>query len=132
MPHIWIECSANVEQEPEVRGLKKRLQQAVIAAEIFPLPGLRIRCNVVRDYLVADDHPDNAFVHVVLRMGAGRAADAKKAAGEGIFAAICDQLKPLSDRRRLAISFEVQEMDPVLNFKRNNLHARLEAGAGAQ
>ena len=50
----------------------------------------------------------------------------KKAGGQAIFNAATAHLAPLSDRMPLAISFEMQEMHPDLNFKSNNLPQWIE------
>jgi 5-carboxymethyl-2-hydroxymuconate isomerase len=39
-----------------------------------------------------------------------------------VFAAVCAFLRPIYDRRPFGISLEMQELDPVLNLKLNNLH----------
>ena len=50
--------------------------------------------------------------------------DVKKSAGEKLFAALTERLNPLFEKRPLAISFEMRELDPELSFKKNNLHQR--------
>jgi len=35
---------------------------------------------------------------------------------------VCAQLRDLYERRPLGISLEMQEIDPLLTFKKNNLH----------
>ena len=45
----------------------------------------------------------------------------KKAFGEAIFKALCELLEPVSSTSPLAISFEIQEIDAVLTWKKNNL-----------
>jgi 5-carboxymethyl-2-hydroxymuconate isomerase len=132
MPHMWIECSSNIENEPEVRSLKKALYEAVVKAEIFPVAGIRIRMTAIDDYIVGDASPENSFIHVVLRMGVGRDEATQRQAAEDIFAAIKGHLQSLSDRKPLAVAFEMQEMHPTLNFKFNNLRshmARQQQGA---
>lgn len=77
--------------------------------------------------IVGDGHPDNAFVHVVLRIGAGRPLAAKKAAADEIFAELKALMTPLAARKPLAVAFEVQEMSADLNYKFNNLHEKIAA-----
>lgn len=131
VPHAWIEYSANIQQEPEVQALKQTLRDAIVEAGIFPLAGVRIRAAAIDDYLVADDDPENAFVHVALRVGAGRDEATRKKAADGIFARITAALARLSAAGPLAIAFEVQEMDKLLNYKANNLHDYLKRRAAA-
>lgn len=125
MPHLWIEVSGSIEAEPEVAGLARAMHGVLAADPIFPLAGIRTRFSVVRDCIIADGDPAHGFVHLVLRIGAGRDEATRKAAADAIFEALCRHLAPLQARRTLGISFEMQEMHPVLNYKRNNIHEHL-------
>ena len=121
MPHLTIEYSANLEPALKLPALIDALHAVTASIDAFPLAGLRTRA-VRRDrYRIADGHPDNAFVHVVLRIAHGRPLEVRKAAGKAIFAALCRQLRPILDTTPLALSFEIQELDPVLNFKQGNI-----------
>ncbi len=125
MPHAWIEVSANIADEPEVKKLAQTVYDSALRTGLFPIGGIRIRFQVIEQALIGDKHPDNAFVHVVLRIGAGRTLDAKKAAADEIFAEVKALTKPLADRTPLAVAFEVQEMSADLNYKFNNLHEHI-------
>lgn len=127
MPHIVVEYSANLRPRVDLPALLRTLHDTAIATGVFPYGGTRTRAVARTDYLIADGHPDNAFVHVTLRIGHGRTLEVRKAAGQQVFDALCAALAPVQERTPLAISFEVQEIDPVLNFKRNNLHDYVEA-----
>ncbi|MCP5371754.1 MAG: 5-carboxymethyl-2-hydroxymuconate Delta-isomerase [Hyphomicrobiales bacterium] len=132
MPHVIIEHSANITGTMDLDGLIARLHAAALETGVFPLGGLRTRAAERTRYRIADGHPDNGFVHVTLRMGHGRDPATKRAAAEHVFAALCDHLEPLFRTSPLGISLEVQEIDPDLSFKHNNLHdivARRRQGA---
>jgi 5-carboxymethyl-2-hydroxymuconate isomerase len=90
-----------------------------------------LRTRVARRdvYRVADGHPDNGFVHVVVNIGHGRDIDTRKRMAETLFKTLNAFLDPVYARSPLAISLEVREIDPVLTFKRNNIHERLKARA---
>ena len=122
MPHIIVEHSANLADHLAVDGLLSGLHAAALETGIFPLGGLRSRAAERTLYRIADGDPDNAFVHVVLRIGHGRDLATKKRAGQHIFAALTRYLDPVFAKIPLAISMEIQEIDPDLNFKHNNLH----------
>ncbi len=117
-----IECSANLGERTDLDGLLAHVHAAALATGIFPLGGLRTRLDERTRYRIADGDPDNAFCHVVVRIGHGRDAAAKRAAAEAIFEAACDRLAPVFAETPLAISLELQEIDPALSFKRNNVH----------
>ena len=130
MPHFIIEYSANLERELDLPAFVDVVHEAALATGIFPLKGMRTRAARRDTYRIADGHPDNGFVHLIARIGHGRTTEVKKAGGQAIFDAVTAYLKPLSDRLPLAISFEIQEIDPDLNFKANNLSEWLESRAG--
>ncbi|HVL59499.1 MAG TPA: 5-carboxymethyl-2-hydroxymuconate Delta-isomerase [Burkholderiaceae bacterium] len=129
MPHIVIEYSSNLHDRIGLNSLMETLHETAIATGVFPRGGARTRACERTRYRIADGHPDNGFVHVVLRIGHGRDPQTKQRAGQTVFDALCAHLKPLYDAAPLAISFEIQEIDPVLNFKQNNLHEYLKARA---
>ena len=53
----------------------------------------------------------------------------RKEVGQGVFEVICDQLATPFRDSPLAISFNIQEFHPELNYKRNNLHEHVRARA---
>jgi 5-carboxymethyl-2-hydroxymuconate isomerase len=127
MPHVIVEYSANLVGAVEIKALLQALHEAALKTGVFPAGGIRTRAERRDEYIVGDGRPDAAFVHVMLRIGAGRDAATKKRAADSVFSVLCDHLKPTQEKRPLAISLEVQELDPVLNLKKNNLHAYLAA-----
>ncbi|MGV2863736.1 fumarylacetoacetate hydrolase family protein [Achromobacter sp. AGC39] len=134
MPHIWIEYSGNLALD--TRALMRAVQGAAIGdGSLFPLAGARTRALRVDDCLIVDGHPDNAFVHVVLRIGHGRTDAQKAALGERVFQALNTALAPHLAMRPLGISMQIEEADPVLNYKHNNyrhyLAQRAEAASAA-
>lgn len=128
MPHIWIEYSGNLDLD--TRALLQAVQNAAVGdGSLFPLAGARSRALRVDDYLIVDGHPDNAFVHALLRIGHGRSAEQKAALGERVFQALNRALAPQMAMRPLGISMQIEEADPVLNYKRNNYREHLAARA---
>lgn len=131
MPHIIIEYSQNIHQEIELPGLINRLHDAAIATGVFPPGGTRTRAVMRTDYRIADGHPDNGFVHLLIRVGHGREEAVLHAAGQAVFDAARAHLGPLFERSPLAISMEIQEIHPVLTYKHNNLHEYVKQRAAA-
>jgi 5-carboxymethyl-2-hydroxymuconate isomerase len=129
MPHIVVEYSANLEPDVDVAALLKAVHGAALDTGIFPLGGIRVRARRCTDFLIADGNPAHAFVHVTAKIGHGRDAGTKRAAGELIFAALSGFLRPIFERRTLGISFEMTELDADLSFKLNNIHDYLKAQA---
>jgi 5-carboxymethyl-2-hydroxymuconate isomerase len=121
MPHQIIEYSANLESRIDIESIVDGLHEAAMGIDGLPLGGLRTRAAKREAYQVADRHPDNAFVHVILKLGHGRPLEKRREFGEALFAALCDLLEPVSSSSPLAISFEIQEIHPDLTWKKNNL-----------
>ena len=132
MAHIVIEYSANLRERLDLPGFLQAVHGAALATGVFPIGGIRTRAYAAEHYVVADGHPDNAFVHISLRVGHGRDVDTRKRACEAIFAVACRQLGPLYEALPLGIALEMQEIDPVLTFKKNNLHDYVKRRAATQ
>ncbi len=121
MPHQIIEYSANLESRVDIDALVCALHEAAAGIDALPVGGLRTRAVARQHYRIADGHPDNQFVNVMLRLAPGRSFEVRKAAGEKLFAALLDFLRTTYDSSPLAISFEIQEIDAELRWKQNNL-----------
>lgn len=122
MPHLIVEYSANIEQQIALDALLDKLHACALATGVFPLGGLRVRAHRADAYRIADLSPDNGFVHVTALIGHGRPLDVQQRAGQELLAALAEHLDSLFAKSPLAISLNIQEMHPVLNFKKNNLH----------
>lgn len=54
---------------------------------------------------------------------AGRSLESRQEVGEMLFDLIKTHFASLMESRYLALSFEIAELHPTLNFKQNNVHA---------
>lgn len=122
MAHIVIEYSANLRDQVDFPSFLEAVHARALATGVFPIGGVRTRAYAAEWYRIADGHPDNAFMHVMLRVGHGRDEDTLKRTCDAIFETICGRLAALYARIPLGISLEMQEIDPVLTLKKNNLH----------
>jgi 5-carboxymethyl-2-hydroxymuconate isomerase len=129
--HLFVEYSSNLRGRLDVPALLGSLHQAALATGLFPIGGLRTRAYAAEAYCIADGHPDNAFVHVAVRVGHGRDLATRRKACEQIFSAACDHLAELFASVPLGISVEMQELDPELSLKKNNLHEHVRRRAGS-
>lgn len=122
LAHIFIEHSANLQPHLDLPGFIRAVHEAALATGIFPIGGLRTRAYEAQAYRIADGHPDNAFVHLSIRVGHGRDLPTRRTACEQIFAAASANLAPLFEKLPLGLSVEMDELHPELSFKKNNLH----------
>ncbi|HVS77042.1 MAG TPA: 5-carboxymethyl-2-hydroxymuconate Delta-isomerase [Steroidobacteraceae bacterium] len=130
MAHIVIEYSAGLRERLGLPELLSAVHQAALATGVFPIGGLRTRAYEAQHYVIADGHPENAFVHLSLKVGHGRDLETRRRACETIFDAACRHLASIYESQPLAISLEMQEIDPVLTFKKNNLHEQVKRRQG--
>ncbi len=122
MAHIMIEYSAGLGGRLDLPAFLAAVHEAALATGVFPIGGIRTRAYAAESYIIADGHPDNAFIHLSLKVGHGRDLQTRKKASAAIFEAACRHLAPLFETLPLGISLEMQEIDPELTYKRNNLH----------
>jgi 5-carboxymethyl-2-hydroxymuconate isomerase len=121
MPHQIIEYSDNLDSVLDIDELVAVLHEAAAAVEAFPLAGLRTRAVARSKYRIADNHTDNSFVHVVMRIGRGRELEVRQKAGKQLFDTLCEFLQPIQSGAPLAISYEMQEIDTDVRWNKNNL-----------
>lgn len=122
MAHFIAEYSANLEASVDFQALFEQVNHFLASTGIFPLSGSRSRAIRIDHYLVADGQHDYAFVHMTLKVGAGRDTEVQQGIATELYQLLEQFFQPLQDKRLLAISFEMRELNPILNFKSNNIH----------
>ena len=127
MPHMIIEYSANLAGRVDIQAAADTAHRAILASGLFELGAVRVRAYQSDACAIADRHPDNGFVHLCLRIGAGRSAEEKRVAGDVIYAAMLDQFETLLSSPHFALSFEICEIDAALSWKTNAMHDRLRS-----
>ena len=123
MPHFIAECTDNIREQADLPGLFAKVNEALAATGIFPIGGIRSRAHWLDTWQMADGKHDYAFVHMTLKIGAGRSLESREEVGEMLFALIKTHFAALMASRYLALSFELDELQPTLNYKQNNVHA---------
>ena len=126
MPHQIIEYSKNLDAEFDIDELIRALHDAAASLDFLPTGGIRTRAAGREHFRIADGHADNAFIHVTLRIASGRTDEQKQMAGEHLFGALGDFVANAFERRPLALSLEIQDLDPGFRWKRNNIRGYME------
>jgi len=122
MPHVFIEHSSNLSDRVDLDDLTRVIHQAALDTGVFPEGGIRTRRIPREHYVIADGHADNAFIHLVLRIGSGRDIETRQRAANAVFEALCNFLAADMSAHPLGISLEIQEIVPETSYKLNNLH----------
>lgn len=125
MPHIIVEYTDNLKTDGHIPELLQKINDVLISrSDIFPIGGIRSRAIELHDYRVADGTGDDAFVHVALKIGAGRKEEDKQAVCEALFDVIKAHFADLFAKRYLALSMELIEFNEGGTYKLNNIHGR--------
>ncbi len=125
MPHFVVEYTDNLNQETDIRLLLKKANEILIAQDgVFPIGGIRSRAIELKDYVMADDQEEYAFVHASLTVAPGRSEQAIKKVCDELFEMITDHFKEVLERQYLALSMEFREFGEAGTYKKNNVHGR--------
>lgn len=125
MPHQIIEYSKNLAPQLNISRLVVALHDCAAQIEALPLAGLRTRAFMAEDYAIADQHPNNGYIAVYLRIGQGRSEALREEIGKTLYECLCAFTAELQANTPLALSYEVQEIDPVTRWNKNNLREHL-------
>lgn len=129
MPHVVIEYSANLDGLVDFEALIEAVRVAAVETGVFPLGGIRVRTHRAVHAVIADGNPAHAFLDATLKMGTGRDLETRKRAGAHVFQALSKALDPAFAKTTVALSCEIREIDPDLNWKRNTIHDALKKSA---
>ncbi|OYU48849.1 MAG: 5-carboxymethyl-2-hydroxymuconate isomerase [Rhizobiales bacterium PAR1] len=122
MPHLILEYSANLDADINIRDLAQALHETALLTGVFPIGGCRTRIARRDIYIIGDGHPENRFIHLQARIGAGRPPEVRQQVAETIFAALKAFVVEIFAAKPFGLTFEIVEIDPVGALKHNNLH----------
>ena len=125
MPHIIIEYSANLDELTDIDALVAAVHQAALDDGLPALGALRTRAAPRHQYRIADGDPAYGFVSVTARIGPGRAPEAVERFLTRLMDTVDQALAPLLPDHPVALSAEVQMIDPALRINRNHVRAHL-------
>ncbi|MGY0155754.1 5-carboxymethyl-2-hydroxymuconate Delta-isomerase [Edwardsiella tarda] len=123
MPHFYAECSDNIRREADLPALFSQVNAFLFGTGLFPLAGIRSRAIWLDTWQMADGRHDYAFVHMTLKIGAGRSLACQQQVGEQLFILIQQHFAPLMAQRYLALSLVIEVLPAELSYKQNNVHA---------
>jgi len=126
MPHLQIQYSSNLDAVLDMAQLCDRLNELMCASELFPTGGVRVRAIPTSAFSIADKHPKNAFIDMVLRIGIGRTAEQKQEIGQALIDQVSQTCAPLLQEPHFALSLEILEINPEFSWKVNSIHPRLK------
>ena len=130
MPHIIIEHSANLAELADIGELVAAVHAAALDDGLPALDALRTRAVSRQHYRIADGNPAYGFVYVTARIGPGREPETIQRFLNRLIDTVDEVLAPLQTNHPVAISAEVQLIDPALRINRNHIRTHLRTSMG--
>ena len=121
MPHVICEYSANLDDKVRIDALLETLHGALMRTRVAELAGVRTRAARREHYRIADNDPANGFINITIRVAKGRPPETRRLVAETLFAAASKHLESVLATSPLALSVEVQEIDPEFRIHTNNI-----------
>ena len=126
MPHLMIDYSVNVEPDVDIGALCDTLRDVAASIDAFPLAGVKVRAVRVDHYAIADGNPEHGFIDISVRIREGRDMETKQNAAQKIFEAANEFVADVMQRRSLALSLELRDIDAALSPKSGSIRKYLE------
>ena len=126
MPHLMIDYSANVEPDVDMGALCDTLRDVAASIDAFPLAGVKVRAVRVDHYAIADGNPEHGFIDISVRIREGRDMHTKQNAAQKLFDAANEFVADVMQRRSLALSLELRDIDAALSPKSGSIRKYLE------
>lgn len=125
MPHIIIEYSANLAEVTDIDELVAAVHAAALDDGLPALDALRTRATPRDHYRIADGDPAYGFVYLTARIGPGRQPEAVRRFLTRLIDTVDEALASIQQDHPVAISAEVQLIDPALRINRNHVRTHL-------
>ena len=126
MPHLMIDYSVNVEPDVDIGALCDTLRDVAASIDAFPLAGVKVRAVRVDHYSIADGNTEHGFIDISVRIREGRDMETKQNAAQKIFEAANEFVADVMQRRSLALSLELRDIDAALSPKSGSIRKYLE------
>jgi 5-carboxymethyl-2-hydroxymuconate isomerase len=127
MPHTIVEYSDNLVEDGDIPLLLEKIAAKLRdSGGVFPIGGIRVRAHRTSEYVIADGQDDCAFLHIVVKLGTGRPEEFKKRFFGELFDIVKAHFAELAERRYLALSMYVEEVDESGAFRHNNIHQKFK------
>jgi 5-carboxymethyl-2-hydroxymuconate isomerase len=110
MPHLTLEFSANILEKNNMTSLFKECH--VMLAHALPSELARCKSRAIESsfYYVGDGQPNNAFVHVSLKVMPGRSFDTLKNVGDNMMKILKDNFSESLKKLHLQITVEISDL----------------------
>jgi len=117
LPHIIIDYSRGAAERVAIDELTKAVHHRVRDGALVKPTAVRTFAREATFSCVGDEHPDNHFIQIILRIAPGRSADIKRELLKAVLEAARDIAAPALQAGRLGLRADLYESDPDFAFQ---------------
>lgn len=117
MPQLTLEYSSNIIETDNLTDLLQLCNHLLVTALPTELVSCKSRAIEYKIYSVGEGHPNNAFVHVNLKIMPGRTPDILQNVGEKMLELLAKHFAVSLQNLQLQITLEISDLSPNY-FKR--------------
>ncbi|ANK91848.1 MULTISPECIES: 5-carboxymethyl-2-hydroxymuconate Delta-isomerase [Rhizobium] len=117
MPHIIIDYSRGAAERVAIDELTRAVHHRVRDGGLVKPTAVRTFAREATFSCVGDEHPDNHFIQIIVRMAPGRPAETKRRLLKAVLEAACDVAAPALHAGRLGLRADLYESDPDFAFQ---------------
>lgn len=112
MPHIIIDYSRGASEVVDIEAMVRAVHREVRDGGLVKPTAVRTLAREATVSLVADEHPQNHFIQIIIRVAQGRAPDLKKQLLHGVFDAARGVAEVALANGRIGLRADLYESDP--------------------
>ncbi|MCE2951231.1 MAG: 5-carboxymethyl-2-hydroxymuconate Delta-isomerase [Alphaproteobacteria bacterium] len=111
MPHIIIEFSKGACEKPTLESFFERAHNFVVEALPTQLSSCKSRALEHTIFRVGEGNPEDAFIHLTLKVLPGRAPETLEKVSQGLLTLLSEHLKKEGvTHKKTGLSVEIQEL----------------------
>ncbi len=117
MPHLFLEYTDNLLDEPDFHGFFGKCHQLLAEIAKADPKACKSRATKKTTYLTGAGRPNEAFVHLHVLLASGRSSETKKELGVALVALFKNEFAESLKNQDLQITIHVDEFDRDFYFK---------------
>ncbi|RWA66223.1 5-carboxymethyl-2-hydroxymuconate Delta-isomerase [Mesorhizobium sp.] len=121
MPHIIIDYSRGASEVVDLEALARAVHREVRDGGLVKPTAVRTLAREATVSLVADEHPQNHFIQIIVRMAPGREPEVKKQLLQRVFEAARGVAAVALTEGRIGLRADLYESNPELAISASSI-----------
>ena len=112
MPHLLLEASTNiVETNDKIKQILYKCQELLVEKLPTQLANCKSRLIMHDVFVLGDNNPKNAFIHLTVRVLKGRSQELLSSTSRSLFELLQESFSKSKENLNLGISVEITELN---------------------